>query len=810
MPQPPARRSRRFLSENSPTPEAASEGDEEGGMPPRQPRLAWQETWSSRGSNRPAEDSLLAVERTPVEAFLPEEDSSPADAIAQAAGSSQVEESQDDVQWLDPSKAWKLCRDKAVEFIRAYVRGTEKDDEEQKMLFLSKICDLCTCVTERGVPMNLHGFCSKHKLVENIMAPLSLFFSNTIPTALCGKKESLLNMCCKSIFFLPPESDVPETGVLYAKTMKAMDTMLEVFVRNCANTSVSIELENMLKVMLDFAVSKDSAVRESAVRRIERLGDFIISYFVSEITDDYENYSDDEPTELYIPILGQLLGILFIFTSDKDSIRFTALETLSHIYKIIRKGRECILREDMLYYAVRHKKLEYAKLPFSTTSTPCEIAKGFGGHLFPDERLDIILTALEALQDSSIHDKQGACSVLDAALEDPFYWLKDVPKTMECIRRNLGSIHTALARQCLDSLLLQMTKKMSREEVKNLLQFSPPRDSTDLAMWEVILAMPQTLERVLNIMMEDLPLRNWCTEVTKDTCIRRLAMLAQNHISEEDFVNPVHLQSYLRHPRPMMRFLVLKGLCTVSESPEKAREIQVLLPDILEALQDTNTDVVLKALLVLKNVMAHVERRKASGPALQLAEKLLPFFDHESSHMREHSICLFQTVVEAVLRQRKKEMKRTVHRSLLPLYFHMRDQSESVAKASGEALAVTAEFLRCKELKRLAQTEQTWRIGECLLQQDRGRVEEYLQQSQPYLQATQTDLRLEAVRFIGLAARYCEDQSEEKLNEILRVLRPSEKDPEPMVRSGAVETTVMLTSRHTATSGRRFPLPCCR
>nr|XP_038040071.1 maestro heat-like repeat family member 5 [Anas platyrhynchos] len=167
-------------------------------------------------------------------------------------------------------------------------------------------------------------------------------------------------------------------------------------------------------------------------------------------------------------------------------------------------------------------------------------------------------------------------------------------------------------------------------------------------------------------------------------------------------------------------------------------------------------------------------------------------------------------MVEAVLRQRKKEMKRTVHRSLLPLYFHMRDQSESVAKASGEALAVTAEFLRCKELKRLAQTEQTWRIGECLLQQDRGRVEEYLQQSQPYLQATQTDLRLEAVRFIGLAARYCEDQSEEKLNEILRVLRPSEKDPEPMVRSGAVETTVMLTSRHTATSGRRFPLPCCR
>eukprot|EP00075_Anas_platyrhynchos_P015451 XP_027304704.1 uncharacterized protein LOC113842229 [Anas platyrhynchos] len=299
--------------------------------------------------------------------------------------------------------------------------------------------------------------------------------------------------------------------------MKAMDTMLEGFVLNCPIASFNIEMQNMLKALLDFAHSKNPAVCERAVRMIERLIAFILLHFEAEITDDYENYSDDEPTELYIPILGQLLGILFIFTGDKDSIRFTALETLSHIYNIIRKGRECILREDMVNYAVRHKKLEYAKLPFSITSTPCEIAKRFGGHLFPAERLDIILTALEALQDSSIHDKQGACSVLDAALEDPDYWLTDVPKIMECIRRNLGSIHTASARQCLDSLLLQMTNMMPRDEAKNLLQFSPPRDSTDLAMWEVILAMPKTLKRVLSIMMEDLPLRNWCTAVTEDT-----------------------------------------------------------------------------------------------------------------------------------------------------------------------------------------------------------------------------------------------------------------------------------------------------
>eukprot|EP00075_Anas_platyrhynchos_P014661 XP_027303914.1 uncharacterized protein LOC113841457 isoform X1 [Anas platyrhynchos] len=140
---------------------------------------------------------------------------------------------------------------------------------------------------------------------------------------------------------------------------------------------------------------------------------------------------------------------------------------------------------------------------------------------------------------------------------------------MECIRRNLGSIHTASARHCLDSLLLELTNMMPREEVKNLLQFSPPRDSTDLAMWEVILAMPQTLENVLNIMLLGISLCQWCKEVTEDNCIRRLAMLGRNHIFLEDFGNPVHLQSYLRHPSPEMRLMVLKGLCTVSESPKK-------------------------------------------------------------------------------------------------------------------------------------------------------------------------------------------------------------------------------------------------
>ncbi|XP_071888327.1 maestro heat-like repeat-containing protein family member 7 [Anas platyrhynchos] len=180
--------------------------------------------------------------------------------------------------------------------------------------------------------------------------------------------------------------------------------------------------------MLDFAVSENSAVRESAVKVIERLITFIRWYLVIKILGNFENYGNDEPTDfnLRIPILGKLLGHLLLFSSGDDSMRHSALESLHRMYTVVREGRESTQTKDMKNYWLHCVISKDKRFPYSITSVPCEIAKGFGGYLFPAERLDIILTALEALQDSSIHDKKRACSVLDAALEVPDYWLKDV------------------------------------------------------------------------------------------------------------------------------------------------------------------------------------------------------------------------------------------------------------------------------------------------------------------------------------------------------------------------------------------------
>nr|XP_021150236.1 uncharacterized protein LOC110362641 isoform X3 [Columba livia] len=172
--------------------------------------------------------------------------------------------------------------------------------------------------------------------------------------------------------------------------------------------------------------------------------------------------------------------------------------------------------------------------------------------------------------------------------------------------------------------------------------------------------------------------------------------------------------------------------------------------------------------------MAQLKREEASPIAVWLARFVLPFFDDEQSQMRESSISPFRDLMKMVVENHKREMKNIAQEGLLPLFFHMSDQTWSVAKASGEALLAAADLLKRKQLQHQARTQQTWRIGECLLKQDRSRAQEFLNRSLLYLKNAQASLREEAMRFIALQAL--------------------EKDSEPSICSLAAQTIVILSS----------------
>ncbi|XP_068550626.1 uncharacterized protein [Anas acuta] len=171
-----------------------------------------------------------------------------------------------------------------------------------------------------------------------------------------------------------------------------------------------------------------------------------------------------------------------------------------------------------------------------------------------------------------------------------------------------------------------------------------------------------------------------------------------------------------------------------------------------------------------------LEGRTLSLAALELAGKLPALFGDDSSTVRLLSIRLFLDTLGFVEGSQEK-LQQVAHRSLLPLSFHLHDQDESVAEASREALLGVARFLRWRQLAHLAETLQSWKIGECLvrtvlhpgpgpgpgpgppcaepvpfplqLARRSSAAEEYLAQSLPYLQSLQEPLRREAVRFTG-------------------------------------------------------------
>lgn len=55
--------------------------------------------------------------------------------------------------------------------------------------------------------------------------------------------------------------------------------------------------------------------------------------------------------------------------------------------------------------------------------------------------------------------------------------------------------------------------------------------------------------------------------------------------------------------------------------------------------------------------------------------------------MRELSISLFRDAVETVVGNDKRRMKKKVRRGLLPLFFHMHDETDSVSKVEISKLA---------------------------------------------------------------------------------------------------------------------------
>ncbi|CAM5134276.1 unnamed protein product [Natator depressus] len=552
--------------------------------------------------------------------------------------------------------------------------------------------------------------------------------------------SSLLTVCFSSVFSLPPaETNQGVEAALYNNTVNTMDELLKALVCEEEKPNLVV-LQNILEVLLPWTASREVHVRLRAVGRITWLTKFISGQHKFKGVEEFR-------------ALGQLVGCLTLRCAEQEQeICRSAMEGLHHLYTfMLRQKRTTLAKQSAEYLQVfREWRAEntFWVTWFTNTSN---IAMMFGKYFNPSERMDFLLTAIEGMRDTSVHDSVAARHMLHVILWVPSPSLERVSEAVMSIYHNLDSISEPLAQQQLLKALVVLGNQYSEEVVTTLLGCSLSCDSVAVEMWRVLTSHPKTAGKVLRELLDRLQERPLC----------------QHHdVSQQE----------------------------AGVAPLTVGKIQRQQPVVVERLHKADRGVISNAITVLRDILAGMDRQSASTVAVQVAEKLLPFFHDESSKLRVLSIALFKHLLELVREPNRKKMKELVLRSLVPLLLLLHDERPNVSQVCWDALSRAVEFLRWSQLGALVQRKELWRGCDCLVACYKERAETFLCQAMAFLKNPQAPIREAAIRFLGLTARQLDQKSQEKLDAIFNVLKGLQEDSKSSVRCLALQTTLILNA----------------
>ncbi|XP_041877965.1 uncharacterized protein LOC121661569 isoform X2 [Corvus kubaryi] len=773
--------------------------------PPRRPRVAWAENVAPQESSSAAEPAEVTT-----------------------------------VQPLQPNAVYGQ---EAMDFIQAFASSPDQlQDEDLKLKFLDSICTLCRAAKDSDSPQDLDVFCHKYKLGAKIQVLLQLEPKYEICTevrrlamlaiaglryrpitpadpcpALCAHLpippgspapvlQETLRHCSQHQWPAGPLSLCSTLGTVLKNRRKLLRLCFDsIFFLPPSGEMWSREASLYSQVLLHYCLYDTVAVQERVMGRIR-----LLSHLLADSSTVQAGQTEDSGAasrHVRIPVLGKLLGHLFFKLFRKEETSLMALDILCFLLTFLSE-QKCATPPAVRAQLPAYWQSEITSL-LDTPST--WRVQAFGRYLRPAERTGIVLAAIEILGCSSLLDKKVPMEFLEVAMESPQLWLMDVPKIVRHIFEYCDETNAATAHS-FPMLLVLMASKWPRRVVTTAVEVAPISCDEVYHLWKAMFSVRRTLEKVLrelHIQLQDQH-KDIFTQQEK-SCLAFLAMLASDDVQEQELGLLYKDLNLLRCPIIEMVSLVLRALLTLSERAKTARKMKGLLSELLKFLWHRSGDVSVMVMDIVRNVLGHLKEVEASTMAVKVVPKLWHLFDAEEDFVREHSIRLFRDLLGKTDWKDKAVMKKYAWKALVQLFLHMSDEAPSVAKASAEAILAVAKLLKWKELKQLAQAEQTWRMGKCLLAKDSSRAEQFVLDSQRYLRSPQAPMREAALRFIGLAARHLTEQSEDTVAEVLwelDILKAGDKDP--AIHSLAAQTSQVLTSpRKQRRSGFSLRALCC-
>ncbi|KAL2300906.1 hypothetical protein Nmel_011458, partial [Mimus melanotis] len=292
----------------------------------------------------------------------------------------------------------------------------------------------------------------------------------------------------------------------------------------------------------------------------------LLSHLLADISPvragQYEN-SAAARRQIQIPVLGKLLGHLFFKLFRKEETSLMALDIFCSLMTFLSVQKYATLPEGHAL-APAHWKSEITSLLNMPTTWRVQ---AFGRYLRPAERTGVVLVAIEILGRSSLLDKKAAMEFLEVAMKSPELWLMDVPKVVShifayCDEKNTTTAHSFY------SLLVLMANKWPGHVVAVALEVAPIF-SDKICLWKAMFSVRQTLEKVLKELQ--IQLQDWHNNILtgqQNTCLSFLAMLASDHVQEEELSPLYEASGFLRYSGMEMVPLVLRALVTLSERAE--------------------------------------------------------------------------------------------------------------------------------------------------------------------------------------------------------------------------------------------------
>ncbi|TFJ95947.1 50S ribosomal protein L5 [Platysternon megacephalum] len=395
------------------------------------------------------------------------------------------------------------------------------------------------------------------------------------------------------------------------------------------------------------------------------------------------------------------------------------MKALYHLYLFMLqlKSRTMVKNSAEFRHFLEDRQAVHSRWVTWFTNTS-DITLVFAKYFNPSESMDFLLTAIDGMRDTSIHDSVAAGHMLHKILGVPS--LESVSEAVSSIYHNLDSISEPLSQQELRRALVLLGYRYSEEVVRTLLGCSLSCDSIAAEMWRMLTSLPNTagkvLKELLNRLQEE-PLRQHQAISQKEAGVAPLAAtralykilqeqacgqkvkelfpqfyiallfqitytmepsmqdiaLHQRMHNEEDTPTPLspvrwavnameallqcagygdqvtfiqkqggwdmlmsssthhegllqcpdlgnkredaildQMSRQLRDPNTVVRWLVLKGLLYLALHPEKVGKLQRLLPDVLERLQEVDSDLIAKAITVLKYILIGMDKQSAS------------------------------------------------------------------------------------------------------------------------------------------------------------------------------------------------------